>query len=147
LRLFRKKGVLLFPIELKQHDQLIALILALPHFVNSVFVNTLGTVGENPNRLREISGTTFRLQLLTAEAISLEDPENEVSMLMDTKETLKVLKRFLKQCKTVTEAIEKGQHKRLRETLATGRGYVQRDRNFATAYKRFNAAVEASSLV
>lgn len=147
LRLFRKKGVILFPIDLKRHDQLIALILALPHFVNSIFINTLGAVGVNPNRLRELSGTTFRLQLLTAEAISLEDSENEISMLVDTKETLRVLKRFLKQCETVTEAIEKGQHKRLRETLVNGRGYVQRDRNFATAYKRFNAAVEASSLV
>jgi chorismate mutase/prephenate dehydrogenase len=147
LSLFRRKGVLLFRIDSERHDQLIALILALPHFVNNIFANTLKTFGENPNRLREMAGTTFRLQLLTAEAISQEDAENELSMLMDTKETLKVLKRFLRQCITAAKAVEKGQRKRLRRILVNGRRYGQKDRMFATAYERFSAAVEASSLV
>ncbi len=147
LKLFRKKGVMLFRFDPERHDQLIALVLALPHFVNNIFMNTLKTIGENPNRLRKVAGTTFRLQLLTAEAISQEDTENELSILIDTKETLTVLRLFLKQCTAAAKAVEKGQRKRLRETLVSGRSYVQRDRVFATAYRRFNAAVEASSSV
>ncbi len=147
LKLFRKKGVMLFRFDPERHDQLIALVLALPHFVNNIFVNTLKTMGENPNQLRQVAGTTFRLQLLTAEAISQEDTENEISILIDTKETLTVLRLFIKQCTAAAKAIEKGQRQRLRETLVSGRSYVQRDRVFATAYRRFNAAVEASSSV
>ena len=147
LKLFRKKGVMLFRFDPERHDQLIALVLALPHFVNNIFVNTLKAMGENPNRLRKVAGTTFRLQLLTAEAISHEDTGNELSILIDTKETLTVLRLFIKQCTAAAKAIEKGQRQRLRETLVSGRSYVQRDRVFATAYRRFNAAVEASSSV
>lgn len=147
LKLFRKKGVRLFRVDPRRHDQLMALVLALPHFVNNIFTNTLEAMGENPNRLRELSGTTFRLQLLTAEAISQEDSENEISMLADTGETLRVLRRFLKECASAIGAVEQGQRQHLRENLVNGRSYLRRDRLFATAYKRFNAAVEASSHV
>jgi prephenate dehydrogenase len=147
LSLLRRKGVVLFRIDSERHDRLIALILALPHFVNNIFANTLKTFEENPNRLREMAGTTFRLQLLTAEAISQEDAENELSMLVDVKDTLRVLKRFVRECVTATEAVEKRQRTRLRRILVNGRNYGQRDRMFATAYERFSAAVEAASRV
>ena len=146
LALLRKRGARLVRSDFEEHDKLASVLLALPHFVNVAFVNTLRAIAHDLNRTREMAGTTFKLQLLTAEEIYEDDLDNEVSILADSKHSLNVLEEFGRQTTVTVNIIKKGNRKRTLRNLRGGRDYLEKDRLFASAYKRFNLAVEASSL-
>lgn len=141
----RKAGAKIIHTDFDHHDKLVSMTLALPHFINIAMVNTLRATGTNPNLLRRIAGTTFKLQLLTAQAIYHEDFGNEVSILMDSKQSLKALKRFAQESTVTLNIIKKGDRNGLIRNLHADRNFLQKDKLFASANRRFNAAVEASS--
>lgn len=145
LSIFRKRGVRLIQCTLDEHDRLASILLALPHFINIAMVNALRSLGVDPNRLRETAGTTFRLQLLTAQAICQEDFGNEVSILMDNRYSLNTLTKFAEQSAATLNLIRKRSRSSMLRLLGNSRGFLERDKLFASAYTRFNAAVEASS--
>jgi prephenate dehydrogenase len=146
LSLFRRKGARIIQSNLAQHDTFAAITLALPHFMNIAMAQTLRSLGIGPSKLWAAAGTTFRLQLIITEAIYQESFNNEASILMDGKYSLKVLKTFLKQSNRTLSMLSKGTRKSLIRDLKKGRNYLRRDERFPAAYGRFNAAVEASSL-
>lgn len=88
LSLFKRKGARIVPIDFDIHDRYAATTLALPHFTNIVFTSVLRSLKINPNRLRELAGTTFRLQFLNAEALHHEQPDNEASISRTTRNPL-----------------------------------------------------------
>jgi prephenate dehydrogenase len=140
-----KGGAKIIHTSFDDHDKLVSLILALPHFINIAMVNTLRATGTDPNLLRQIAGTTFKLQLLTAQAIYQEDFGNEVSILMDSKHSLKALERFAQECIATMNIIKKEERNSMIRNLRAHRDFLQKDRLFASATSRFNAAVEASN--
>lgn len=146
LSLFRKKGASIIRSNFAQHDKLASITLALPHFMNIAMVNTLKTYRVGTKELREISGTTLRLQLLIAEALYQESFGNEASILMDSKHSLKVLKAFVQQSNRTLSVLSRGSRGNLLHDLKKGRDFLRKDRIFPGVYRRFNAAVEASTL-
>ncbi len=146
LSLFRRKGARIIQSDLAQHDRFAAITLALPHFMNIAMAQTLRSHGIGPSKLWAVAGTTFRLQLIIAEAIYQESFGNEASILMDSEHSLKVLKSFLKQSNRTLSMLSKGTRTGLIRELKKGRRYLRRDEMFRAAYGRFNAVVEASSL-
>jgi len=120
-------------------------LLTLPHFLNLVMVNTLRVMRFDPDRLRELSGTTFRLQLLIAEAISQENIENEASIFIDNSQSMKVLQKYIRQCNAALSMLKKGKRNRIIRHLRSSRRFLERDRTFSTTYERFNAAVAMSA--
>lgn len=146
LSLLRKRGAKLIRSDFDEHDKLVSMILTLPHFMNIAMVNTLRTLDADPNQLREIAGTSFKLQLLIAETIYQEAIGNEASILMDSKCSLKMLRRFAQESAASLNIIKKNKRSILLRSLHGGRYFVQKDRFFDSAYDRFNAAVEASSV-
>ena len=146
LSLFRKKGARIIRSDFDQHDKYASITLALPHFMNIALVNALRSCGLGPNQLRALSGTTFRLQLLIAEALYREDLFNEASILMDNKHSLQMLKTLVKYNNRTLSMLGRGTKQKLLQDLEKGRDYLLRDSMFLGVYGRFNAAVEASSL-
>jgi prephenate dehydrogenase len=142
--LFRKRGAKVIQCSISEHDRLISVLLTLPHFVNMAMVNTLMNMGFDPDRLRRFSGTTFSLQLLIAEAIYQESPENETSILMDGGQSVKTLQEYVRHCNAALSTLRKGKRMRIIGDLHSGRSFLQRDRKFAAAYSDFNAAVNAA---
>lgn len=111
----------------------------------SSMVNTLKACGIGPNRLGAIAGTTFKLQLLIAEALYQENYDNETSIMMDSKQSLGALSTFLR-CGTRTfSTIRRKARRGLLQDLGDGRDYLAGDQMYGDAYGRFNAAVEAST--
>src|SRR5208282_20055 len=145
LSLLKRKGAKLIQCSLKDHDKLASIILALPHFINIVFVNSLMALSVNPDRMRKLAGTTFKLQLLIAEAIYQEGKENELSILVDNPHSLSTLKKLAQETASLLDAIENHRTRRLVRTLANGHKLISKDRGFSTSYSRFNEAVEVSS--
>lgn len=145
LSLLKKRGAKLIQCSLKDHDKLVSIILALPHFINIVFVNSLMALSVNPNRMRTLAGTTFKLQLLIAEAIYQEGKENELSILVDNAHSLSTLKKLAQETASLLDAIENHRTQTLVRSLANGHKFISKEKGFSTSYGRFNEAVEVSN--
>lgn len=145
LSLLRKRRATIITSDLESHDRIVAATLALPHFMNFAFIKTLKGAGLALNQAREIAGTTFRLQLLVAEALYHERLENEASILADNKYSMQLFKQFIKQTNTMRNTIRNRTRSKLIRSLEDGAAYARKDALFDSAYGRFTAAVEASS--
>jgi prephenate dehydrogenase len=145
LSLFRKEGARIIRSDFEKHDKFVSFTLALPHFMNVAFVNTLRTSGLSLNELRAVAGTTFKLQLLIAEMVYQESFGNEISILMDNQRSLQTLKAFVRDSSRARSLLGRGKRDDLLQDLKKGRHYLQKDLKFPSVYGRFNAAVEASS--
>ncbi|MGA2783307.1 MAG: prephenate dehydrogenase/arogenate dehydrogenase family protein [Candidatus Bathyarchaeia archaeon] len=140
LSIFRMKGAKIIRCTLKKHDALASTILTLPHFINISLIETLKSLGVKLNEISLVAGSTFQLQLLLAEAIYNEDFGNEISILGDCE--TKAIEEYNRQ----TEAVLKmaNMPRSLGRLLRSGRRFVEAHEQFATSYRRFNAAVQAS---
>ena len=145
LSLFAKRGATIIPSDLENHDRIVAATLALPHFMNFAFIKTLKDTGLSPNQARDIAGTTFRLQFLVAEELYHERLDNEASILIDNKHSMRLFKQFVKQTNTLQNTIRNRNRSNLIRSLEEGATYVRKDILFGTAYDRFMAAVDASN--
>jgi prephenate dehydrogenase len=97
LSIFRKKGAKIIRSNLNDHDRIVATTLAFPHMMNFAFIETLKRAGLSLDKARAVGGTTFRLQLLVAEALYQENPQNEASILTDNKYCREVFTTFTQQ--------------------------------------------------
>jgi len=145
LSILKKNGAKLIQCSLKDHDKLVSIILALPHFINMVFVNSLMALSVDPNRIRTLAGTTFKLQLLIAEAIYQEGKENVLSILVDNAHSLSTLKKLAQETASLLDIIENRRTRALVRSLANGHKFISKEKGFSTSYSRFNEAVEVSS--
>jgi prephenate dehydrogenase len=82
-----KKVKSLFPqanhivLDMDTHDKYMSLILALPYFINMVFLKCLPM--EDIELIKKIAGPTFRTQYALADCIISEDPELVKSLIED----------------------------------------------------------------
>jgi len=141
----KRKGARIVKADLSQHDRIVAITLALPHLLNFALVDTLRRTGISPSKVRSLGGTTFKLQLLVAEALYHERLGNEASILADNKYALELLDSYAGQVNRIRAEIRK-KRESLLDDLKGGASYVRRDEMFASAYDRFNAAVVAAEL-
>jgi len=140
LSIFRMNGAGIIRCTLKKHDALASIILTLPHFISISLIETLKSLGVKLNEISLVAGSTFQLQLLLAEAIYNEGYDNEVSILGDCRAI--AIAEYKKQTQTVFEMTSTP--RRLERMLRSGRRFVETHERFATSYRRFNAAVQAS---
>jgi len=145
ISILKRRGARIVKSDLSQHDRIVAITLALPHLVNFALVDTLRTTGFSPSKMRSLGGTTFKLQLLLAEALYHERLGNEASILADNKYALDLLDSYARQVNRIRAEMRK-RRVSLIEDLKGGASYVRRDEMFASAYDRFNAAVEAAEM-
>jgi prephenate dehydrogenase len=139
------RGARLIHCNLENHDQLVASTLTLPHLMNFAFVETLRHSGVSLNRAREMGGTTFKLQLLIAEALYHESSHNEASILADNKHGKQIVRTLVEQIDEIRRTILRTDRNGLTRRLRSDAAYASKDPLFPSAHARFSAAVEASS--
>ena len=144
LATFKKKGARIVYSNLQTHDKIISATLALPHFLNFAFIETLREAGLPPNKMREFGGTTFGLQLLVAEALYHENLQNEAAILLND-DSSDLLKKFAAQANRLRSKVSRARREELIRNLRNSAAYVRRDSLFDSAYDRFIAAAEASA--
>lgn len=145
LSVLAKKGARIIRTNLEDHDQLVATTLALPHLMNFAFIETVRKVGLPLDKVLELGGTTFKLQLLIAEALYHENPDNEASILADNKHNTRAFGTYVQQIQEVRDIIQSKPQPELLRRLRNDLTYVRSDRLFSSAHDRFVAAVEAST--
>ena len=118
-----KKGARVYSMSPSQHDRLMTLTLAFPHFVGLVACDTLIRSGKFLQAKR-FAGSTYKLLLTLAEAVASEDPNHYGSIQMNLPEAEAFQKLFLASSKEWLDVVEKRDKsrfvkkmKRLKENL------------------------------
>jgi len=139
-----KVGARVFVMSPKKHDELMSIVLGLPHFVGLVACDTLL---EQPDFLetKKVAGTTYQMLFTLAEATALENPELFASLQftlpeMEKMESLLIEKarewlRLIKQ--KDPEAIAARMNRLKTKLMETSRDY---EKSYKVMYKMLEAA-------
>jgi len=77
----------------QEHDELIAVILGLAHFIAIVSADTLVNLGRL-KEMQSVSGTTYKVLLMLIESVLSEDPELYSSLQMNIPEVIEMEELF-----------------------------------------------------
>jgi len=138
-RIFPEAEVIV--VDCETHDEVMALTLALTHFINIVFASVVGE--EDIRLLRSLGGTTFTLQLTLSEAVMSENPSLYASIQMDNECTVKYLDKFMSRAEKLRSIIESKNFDGFIEFFRLAQGLLSKDEGFAGAYERMYRALES----
>ena len=89
-----------------QHDEMMAVILGLSHFIGLVSADTLASC-DNLDQMKAISGTTYRQLLTLVKAVISEEPEFYASLQMSLPHVTEIEKLFGSKAKVWADLVEK----------------------------------------
>ncbi len=91
-----EKHARVFVVSPRKHDELMSVVLGLPHFLGVVACDTL-LDQDNYTETKKVAGTTYRMLFTLAEATALENPELYASLQLSLPELEKLENRFLEK--------------------------------------------------
>jgi len=89
----------------QEHDEMMAVVLGLAHFISIVSADTLAGFDKLP-LMREISGSTYKVLLTLVESVISEDPELYASLQMNLPKMAEIEELFQRSSKTWAELIK-----------------------------------------
>jgi len=101
-----KRGAKVYSMSPEQHDLLMSLTLAFPHFVGLVACDTL-TKSEKFLQAKRFAGPTYKLLLTLAEAVASENPNHYASIQINLPEAEAFQKSFLATSKEWLDVVRK----------------------------------------
>jgi prephenate dehydrogenase len=111
-----ERGARVYSMSPREHDRLMSLSLAFPHFVGLVACDTLIRSGKFL-QARRFAGSTYKLLLTLAEAVVSEDPDHYASIQMNLPEAKVFQKLFLASSKEWLDVMEKRDKSRFVEKM------------------------------
>jgi prephenate dehydrogenase len=141
-QMFRADGGLAEVVESGEvHDLMVALTLALPHFLNIVFGKVLSKW--DIREVKKFGGTTFTLQLLLAESVLSEDP-NLYYVIQSHNPAFKEILQYLSESMNRGASFIK-EHNQVDfvHTFTEIHASLSRDPEFSSSYHRFYQALKA----
>ncbi len=90
----------------QQHDEMMAVILGLSHFIGLVSADTLASC-DNLDQMKAISGTTYRQLLTLVKAVISEEPEFYASLQMSLPHVTEIEKLFGTKAKVWADLAQK----------------------------------------
>lgn len=122
------------------HDELIAIVLGLTHYVNMIFASFLSQ--ENYSYLKKVSGTTFGVQSLLSESILTEDPNLIIDLLINNHTVRKHIQKYLREANKVARLIFDEDGVKLKTKFVKIRSLLQERQNLEVSYKRMYDIIE-----
>jgi prephenate dehydrogenase len=92
-------------VDSNRHDKAMAITLSFPYFLNMALASILND--EDINLLKELSGTTFNLQLILTGSVMAQSSKLHSSIHMANKYSLESLKKFVSEAEKILNLIEK----------------------------------------
>jgi prephenate dehydrogenase len=89
----------------KKHDELMSIVLGLPHFLGLIACETLLEQKNFPES-KKVAGTTYRMLFTLAEATALETPDLYASLQTNLPELGKIEDQFMAKAQTWLELIK-----------------------------------------
>jgi len=146
--LFQQAGAQIKLIDnCEEHDRMMALTLALPHFLNITFGITLSSYGLNINEVKRFAGTTFTLQLMLAEAVLQEDSSLYSEIQLSNKAFHRLLAILSERIDKLIETVKSKKKDEFESLFDDARKYLSNDVAFLKARKKFIKSLETTKLV
>lgn len=119
----------------EEHDEMMAIILGLSHFIGLVSAETLLNLGKL-KPMENIGGSTFRLLLTLAESVISEDPEFYASLQMNLPKVAEIEELFQKNSATWASIVKnKDRAEFVRKMTALRSALEKSDPDFRKAYE------------
>jgi len=125
----------------REHDEKMAIILGLSHFIALVSADTLLTSGSR--RTEAIGGITYKVLLTLVESVISEDPELYASLQMNLPDVIEVEGLFLKKAREWADLVKnKDREKFVRQMTALRKELEQGNPDFGKSYENMYRIVE-----
>jgi len=133
-RYLEERGARVSVMSPAEHDELMAIVLGLSHFIALVSADTLLELGKLKES-EKVSGTSYRLLLTLAEAVCSEDPELYSMLQMNLPGMAKIEELFLAKAKDWADAVKDRDVQRFTQRMNNLKSqFAQEDLGFADAY-------------
>jgi prephenate dehydrogenase len=137
--MFENAAVQVLP-DAKAHDRSIATVLGLTYFANIVFAKVVSS-GNIP-MLKQVSGTTFGLQLLLAESILTNEPDLVIALVQENPYAKKYITQYLKEASAVAKMASAKDSKKLKADLKKIKLKLQKWQDLEQSYRRMYDIIE-----
>jgi prephenate dehydrogenase len=118
----------------KKHDQLMAVVLGLPHFLGLAACETL-LEQKNLPETKQVAGTTYRMLFTLAEATALETPDLYAVVQTSLPELGKIEEQFMAKAQELLALIKRKDSKAIVERLEQlKKKLAASDSDFAESY-------------
>jgi prephenate dehydrogenase len=124
----------------KIHDDLIAIVLGLTHYMNIIFGSFLSK--ENFDLLKKVSGTTFKLQSLLCRSIFTDAPDLVVSLLSENPSTRRYIQNYINNANKLAKLIFDGDEIKLKAHVLKTKSILEHQQNLELSYQRMYRAVK-----
>jgi prephenate dehydrogenase len=128
----------------KRHDELMSIVLGMPHFVGLVACDTLL---EQPDFLetKKVAGTTYRMLFTLAEATALETPDLYASLQTSLPEMGKIEDLFIQKAEEWLKLVKQKDSAAIVEKLVKLKAkLMQTDSEFEKSYETMYKMLEAT---
>ncbi|MFC1965405.1 prephenate dehydrogenase [Chloroflexota bacterium] len=118
-----------------EHDEVMAVILGLAHFIAIVSAETLVNF-DTLKQMKQISGTTYKVLLTLVESVISEDPELYASLQMNLPKVTEVEQLFQQSSKTWADIVKhKDRQEFVNRMAALKNKLAENDADFGKAYE------------
>jgi prephenate dehydrogenase len=135
--LFMEMGALVSEADSTFHDQMMAYVLSLPHFLNILCGAILADSGFDVNILKQIGGTTFALQEFLALNVNQEDPIIYGAIQMENAQFRDILSRVRQFMDDYIDIIDRKDAPAFTEIMEKNREFLNQDPLSPRAYDLF----------
>ena len=126
----------------QEHDEVMAVILGLSHFIAIVSADTLISLGRL-KRMEAIGGTTYKLLLTLVESVISQDPEFYASLQMSLPNMTRIEELFQGNSKTWVELVENKDRREFVHRMNILRDKLKKDNpDFGKAYQNMYKLLE-----
>ncbi len=128
----------------QKHDQLMSVVLGLPHFLGLVACETL-LEQKNLAETKKVAGTTYRMLFTLAEATALETPDTYASLQTNLPDLGKIESQFMAKAQEWLDLIKKKDANAIVERMEQLKKKLQKtDYDFAESYEIMYKMLEST---
>jgi prephenate dehydrogenase len=139
-----KEEAHVFIMNPKKHDQLMSVVLGLPHFLGLVACETLLEQKDFPET-KQVAGTTYRMLFTLAEATALETPDLYANLQMNLPEMGKIEDLYIAKAQEWLDLIKQKNPQAIVERMEQLKAkLLKSDPDFAESYEVMYRMLEAT---
>jgi prephenate dehydrogenase len=126
-----------------EHDTLISLMISLIYFINLIYARIILHVSNsinphkknvNINKMKGISGSSFKIQTLLTESIMTDDNSLFLSLLLDSPKSLKLIKEYGRVYHDMVDLLDQKDNERLTKIISQTRNGLMDEIDISESY-------------
>ncbi len=136
------RGAIVSLMTPQQHDEMMAVILGLAHFIAIVSADTLLKL-KPPKQMAAVSGITYKVLMTLVESVLSEDPELYASLQMNLPGLTKIEELFQESSQAWADLVKKGERQEFISRMKALKGRLEQENpDFGRAYENLYKIAE-----